>query len=289
MTCTCCCCACISETNFAIVERWGKFSRILSPGCTCLSWPCESVSGEVSTRLQQIILKDESKTKDNVFVEMRIAVQYLVHPDMVKTAHYSMQNPLAQITSFVENSLRAISPTMELDQLFAEKDRVAREIKADLAAKMESLGYTIVDTLIVDIEPEGQVKSAMNRINQAKRVREAAEYEAETEKLVLVKRAEAEAQSKKLQGEGVAAQRKAILHGMQESVEDLAAAMHMPSDELLKYTMMTQYFDMLRDVGTSDNKTTIFIPHGPGAVGSVIEQVRQGMMESYPVGKSMDK
>jgi regulator of protease activity HflC (stomatin/prohibitin superfamily) len=199
-----------------------------------------------------------------------------------------MTSPAQQIKSFVENSIRSITPDMDLDHLFSEKDRVAKGILEDLSHRMASLGYTITDTLIVGIEPEGKVKYAMNRINEAKRLREAAEYEAETEKLVMIKRAEAESMSKKLQGEGVAEQRKAILHGMQEGVEGLAAAMKMPSEELLKYTMLTQYFDMLRDVGTSPNKSTIFIPHGPGAVNSFSDQLRNTMLESM-APKKMEK
>jgi regulator of protease activity HflC (stomatin/prohibitin superfamily) len=200
-----------------------------------------------------------------------------------------MSSPPQQIKSFVENSIRSITPDMELDHLFTEKDRVAKGILSDLSHRMADLGYTITDTLIVDIEPEQKVKEAMNRITEAKRLREAAEYEAETEKLVLIKKAEAESQSKRLQGEGVAAQRKAILHGMQEGVEGLAAAMKLPSEELLKYTMLTQYFDMLRDVGTSANKSTVFIPHLPGTVNSLSEQLGSSILQSSVAAKTMDK
>jgi regulator of protease activity HflC (stomatin/prohibitin superfamily) len=199
-----------------------------------------------------------------------------------------MSSPAQQIKSFVENSIRSITPDMDLDHLFSEKDRVAKGILADLSKRMADLGYTIMDTLIVGIEPEQKVKDAMNRITEAKRLREAAEYEAETEKLVMIKKAEAESMSKKLQGEGVAEQRKAILHGMQEGIEGLAAAMNLPSEELLKYTMLTQYFDMLRDVGTSANKSTVFIPHGPGAVNDFSDQLRSSMLESL-AAKKMQK
>lgn len=145
---------------------------------------------------------------------------------------------------------------------------------------MSGYGYTIVDTLITDIEPERGVKAAMNRINESKRLREAAEFEAETAKLVEIKKAEAEAESKRLQGEGVAAQRKAILKGLQEGVDNLAHTIGVSAEETMKYTMMAQYFDMLRDVGTSQNKATLFIPHSPSTVSDVSSQFRGTMLET---------
>jgi len=163
------------------------------------------------------------------------------------------------------------------------KDKISKEIMEDLAKKMSHYGYTIVDTLITDIDPEQKVKAAMNRITQARRLREAAEYEAETSKVVKVKQSEAEAVSKQLQGEGVAAQRKAILHGLQEGVADLTNAIGVSPMETMKYVMLTQYFDMLRDVGSSPNKNTVFVASAPGNMSSMADQVSYGMMEANQV------
>jgi len=276
---SCCCCACVDEKTYGIVQNCGKFSRVMSPGFACLKWPCESVAGVVSLKLQQLPLQMEAKTKENVFVTLKIAIQYLVESEHVQLSFYSMTNPNAQMQSFVEDAIRSIVPALELEQLFMEKDKIGTEIREDLAKKMTSYGYSIVDTLIIDIEPEHTVKAAMNKINESKRLRQAAEYQAETEKLVRVKQAEAEAESKRLQGEGVAAQRKAILHGLQEGVENLSKAINISPDETMQYTMLTQYFDMLKDVGTSKNKTIIFIPHSPSTVGDISSQLRGSMME----------
>jgi len=258
----------------------GKFVAVVSPGFSCFCWPCTNVEGIVSIKLRQLNLKNEAKTKENVFVTLSISIQYRVEPEHVKQAFYSMENPERQMTSFVEDAIRAIVPTLELEQLFLEKEKVSVEIREDLAKKMTTYGYSIIDTLIVDIDPEVKVKAAMNRINEAKRLREAAEYEAETEKLVRIKQAEAESISKQLQGEGVANQRKAILKGLQEGVEELSGAIGVSADETMKYTMLTQYFDMLRDVGTSQNKTTIFVPHGPGVVSSLADQMTTSMISA---------
>jgi len=273
----------VNEKSYGVVQRWGKFTRILAPGANMLAWPCETIAGTVSTKLQQLSIKNEAKTKENVFVTLTIAIQFVVDTEHIQLAFYSMENPQKQMTSFVEDALRSIVPTLELEHLFMEKEKISFEIKESLSKKMASYGYTITDTLIIDIEPEASVKAAMNKINEAKRLREAAEYQAETEKLVRVKQAEAEAETKRLQGVGVAAQRKAILGGLQEGVEGLSKAIGVSSDETMKYTMLTQYFDMLKDIGTSPNKSTIFIPHIPGAVGSLSDQLRGAMMEADSV------
>jgi len=272
----CCCCVCVPETNYGVMQRWGKFAGILSPGFSCFLWPCTSVAGLVSTRLRQLVIREEAKTKENVFVTLSVAIQYLVEPEHVENAFYSMENPVWQMQSFVEDAIRSVVPMMELEHLFLEKDKISTEIREALCKKMQGYGYTIVDTLITDINPAADVKVAMNRINESKRLREAAEFEAETEKLVKVKHAEAESISKQLQGEGVAAQRKAILKGFQEGIEDMSKATGVQADETMKYTMMTQYFDMLRDVGLSQNKATIFIPHSPASIAQMEEQIIGG-------------
>jgi len=277
---TCCCCASIPETEFGVLQRFGRFVGVLSPGLACYLWPCTEVSGTISTRLRQIVIRKEAKTKENVFVTLSIAIQYLVEEQHVKLAFYSMEHPHIQMESFVEDAIRSIVPTMELEHLFLEKEKISSSIKDELAKKMTGYGWSIVDTLVTDIDPEPRVKAAMNKINEAKRLREAAEYEAETAKLVKVKEAEAESVSKRLQGEGVANQRKAILMGLQEGVDGLSKAVGVTAEETMKYTMLTQYFDMLRDIGTSPNKTTIFVPTAPGQVGSLADQMTQAMMQS---------
>lgn len=273
-----CCFACITEQERGIIQRLGKFDKVVEPGISIMCWPFSNVAGTVSTRLRQITLRTEAKTRENMFVTLSLSLQVRVEPENVKLAFYSMEDPSSQMKSFVEDSLRSIVPTMDLDHLFLEKIKVSAEVKDDLAKRMHSYGYSIIDALITDIEPEHNVKAAMNRINEAKRLREAAEYQADTQKLVKVREAEAEAISKKLQGEGVANQRKAILHGLQSGVEELAGAIGVTAAETMKYTMLTQYFDMLRDVGTSPNKATIFVPHAPSAVNAFADQLGQSMM-----------
>jgi len=283
------CCTCVDEKTYGVVQKFGKFSKIVSPGINILLWPCESVAGSVSTRLQQLAIKNEAKTKENVFVTLMIAIQFQVQEEHVQLAFYSMENPQKQMISFVEDALRAIVPTLELEHLFLEKEKISLEIKELLSKKMKSYGYTITDTLILDIDPEASVKAAMNKISEARRLREAAEFSAETQKLVMVKQAEAEAETKRLQGVGVALQRKAILGGLQEGVEGLSSALGVSADETMKYTMLTQYFDMLKDIGTSPNKATIFIPHVPGSVSAMADQMSMAMMESRVATLHMEK
>jgi len=282
MASNCCCCICIPEKEFGILQRFGRFAGVAPPGASYFCWPCTSLNGTVSTKLRQIVIRNEAKTKENVFVTLTIAIQYKVDEENVKKAYYSMESPSLQMQSYVEDAVRSIVPSMELEHLFIAKDKISHEIMEALAKKMNQYGFTIITTLITDIDPEIKVKAAMNKITEAKRLREAAEYEAETAKVVKVKQSEAEAVSKQLQGEGVAAQRKAILHGLQEGVADLTQAIGVSPMETMKYVMLTQYFDTLRDVGTSPNKNTIFVA-APGGNNTLAEQVSYGMMEANQV------
>jgi len=282
-----CCCACIPERNYGIVQRFGKFVKAIAPGLACLCWPIDQVIGQVSTKLQQWVIKTEVKTKDNVFVTLAISIQYLITVENVETAYYSMQDPRRQVASFVENTLRSIAPNLILDDLFAQKDKVSQHIKDDLAKKMESYGYHLIDTLITEIEPEHGVKDAMNKINTEMRLREAAQYQADTKKIIAIKEAEAQAESKRLQGEGTAKQRLAIIEGLRKGIGDMAHSTESSPKEAMQYVLMTQYFDALREIGTSSNKAVIFIPHMPGAVGDISSQMKSSMLEAMSAQEMM--
>ena len=291
---SCCCCACVRQTEYGILERLGKFVKVLSPGINCICWPCDSVVGTVSTRQQIMEISDKAKTKDNVFVGLRIIIKYRIPVEDVETSFYAMKEPAKQITNDVENILRSRVPDITLEDLFIQKDAISDHIRKDLSGHLEQLGYQILDAQLVDIQPPNGILEAMNKNIEAKRMRDVLEYEAETNKIVSIKKAEAdniifvmkaeaEAESKRLQGEGVAAQRKAILKGLEEGVRELSTVVNISPEETMKYTFTTQYFDMLREIGTSNNKATIFIPHGPGAVNDVANSFKQSIMEADSV------
>jgi len=233
----------------------------------------------VSLRVNQISLTMETKTKDNVFVTIPISVQNRVRPEKVYDAFYKLSDPVAQIKSYVEQVILGHVPSMTLDEVFASQSSIAAAVKQELDADMATFGYEIVNVLVTDIVPDEKVKSAMNDINAAQREQVAANARGEAEKILVVKKAEAEAESKALQGQGIANQRKAIIEGLQTSVEQFQKAVEgATSKEVMQLVLVTQYFDTLKSIGESDKTNTLFLSHNPSAVKEVSDQILESML-----------
>lgn len=260
----CDCIVCVQTGEVGIVERLGKFDRLLFPGVNCLLCPVEYLTSKMSMRVQQLNVNCETKTLDNVFVQVQVVVQYKVKPDLVYDAFYKLDNSKAQIQAYVFDTVRSVLPTMNLDQAFESKEEVALEVKNALKETMQSFGYEIMQCLVTDLNPDAKVKAAMNQINEATRMREANKEKAEGEKILLVKAAEADCDAKKLSGEGVAKQRKAIVDGLRDSILDFSTGDDSvdgtsPKD-VIDLLLLTQYFDMLKDIGTNSGTNTVFLP-----------------------------
>lgn len=269
----------VEQQSCAVVERFGKFVRIAKPGLN-LKWPLiESVVGAKSLRVQSLDVKVETKTHDNVFVHVTVALQYFVHEAKVYEAYYKLDDPEKQITSFVFDVVRAQVPLVALDDVFSRKDEIANAVKQEITQTMDNFGYGILKALVTDIDPAAKVKEAMNEINAAQRMRLAANEKGEAEKILRVKAAEAEAASKKLQGEGIAAQRKAIIEGLKESVEQFQKGIpDSTAKDVMSLVLMTQYFDTLKEIGASSKSNTLLIPHSPGALGEMMSQIRSTLL-----------
>ncbi|HWE86091.1 MAG TPA: SPFH domain-containing protein [Terracidiphilus sp.] len=269
----------VNTAEMAVVTRFGKFLRVAEPG---LNWKMpyfDSVSGMVSLRVNQISLTMETKTKDNVFVTIPISVQNRVRPEKVYDAFYKLANPSQQIQSYVEQVILGHVPGMTLDEVFASQSSIAAAVKQELDADMSGFGYEIVNVLVTDIVPDAKVKSAMNDINAAQREQVAANARGEAEKILVVKKAEAEAESKALQGQGIANQRKAIIEGLQTSVEQFQKAVEgATSKEVMQLVLVTQYFDTLKSIGENDKTSTLFLSHSPAAVKEVSDQILEAML-----------
>jgi regulator of protease activity HflC (stomatin/prohibitin superfamily) len=269
----------VNTAQVAIITRFGKFLRVAEPG---LNWKMpyfDSVSGMVSLRVNQISLTMETKTKDNVFVTIPISVQNRVRPEKVFDAFYKLSDPTAQIQSYVEQVILGHVPGMTLDEVFASQSSIAAAVKQELDADMATFGFEIVNVLVTDIVPDSKVKSAMNDINAAQREQVAANARGEAEKILVVKKAEAEAESKALQGQGIANQRKAIIEGLQVSIEQFQKVVDGASaKEVMQLVMVTQYFDTLKSIGESDKTNTLFLAHSPAAVKEVSDQIMQSML-----------
>jgi regulator of protease activity HflC (stomatin/prohibitin superfamily) len=269
----------VSTAEVAIITRFGKFLRIAEPGLNWKSPFFDSVAGMVSLRVNQLTLTMETKTKDNVFVTIPISVQNRVRPEKVYDAYYKLSDPDAQIKSYVEQVILGHVPGMTLDEVFASQSSIAAAVKQELDADMAGFGYEIVNVLVTDIVPDAKVKSAMNDINAAQREQVAANARGEAEKILVVKKAEAEAESKALQGQGIANQRRAIIEGLQVSIEQFQKVVEGASaKEVMQLVMVTQYFDTLKSIGESDKTNTLFLSHSPGAVKDVSDQIMQSML-----------
>lgn len=250
--------ACLHQETVGIVEQFGKFSRVADAGCTCLNPFCgEAVAGVLSLRVQQLDVTCETKTRDNVFVTIVVSVQYEVHDP--KAAFYKLTNSHSQISSYVFDVVRSSVPKLVLDDVFLEKEAIATSIKEELTKSMTNFGFTILQALVNDIRPAAKVKEAMNDINAAQRLRVAALEKAEASKVRVVKSAEADAEAKYLHGSGVARQRQAIVAGLRESVKDFSESIPgISSRDVLELMLVTQYFQLLNDIGANGKCTTVF-------------------------------
>ncbi len=280
----------VQQQTAALIERFGRFKKVSNSGLSAKIPFIDKIVGRVSLRIQQLDVRVETKTKDNVFVFVVVSVQYYVIPTKVVDAFYRLQNPQAQITAFVFDTVRARVPALILDDLFEKKDEIALAVKTELDQVMDDFGYAIIKALVTDIDPDAMVKQSMNEINAAQRMREAAIQQAEADKIRVVKAAEGEAESKALQGIGIANQRRAIIEGLQSSVESFSDNVPGTSaSDVMNLVLMTQYFDTIKDIGLSSKTNTILIPHSPGGMGDISEQMRNAIITGNAAYSRDDK
>ena len=280
----------IPERQSWVIQRLGKFNRISQPGLKFKIPFIEIIASKENLRIQQLDVDVETKTLDNVFVILKISVQYRIVDSKVYEAFYELDDPHAQIASYIFDEVRAEVPKLGLDDVFAKKDNIALAVRDNITTQMDKYGYKIVKTLITDINPDELVKASMNKINAATRDKEAAFQEAEGEKIRIVKRAEAEADSKRLSGEGIAQQRLEIVRGFKESVEDFQKALQeVDPQEIMQFVLMTQYFDTLTSIGANENNNTIMVPHSPGGMKDFQQQIIEGTFVGRELSKNKTK
>jgi regulator of protease activity HflC (stomatin/prohibitin superfamily) len=269
----------VEQQERAIVERFGKFVRVAGPGLQRKSPFVESIAGRMNLQVEQLNADIETKTKDNVFVVVKLAIQYMVGADeqKVKDAFYKLDDPEVQMKSYAFDVVRSHIPTLDLDEAYADADTIAKHIQDTLQRQMSEYGYEIIKALVTNIEPDQRVKDAMNNINAARRNQEAATAQGEGDKTLRIKKAEADSASMRLHGEGVAAERMAIAEGLKQSLS-LISDHGIDPKEAIALVALTQYMDTLRSVGEHGNMTTLLLPHSPAAVGSLMSQVQEGLL-----------
>lgn len=266
----------VKQQTAKVVERLGKFHSIRSAGLHLKIPVIDKIAGKVNLRIQQLDVMVETKTKDNVFVDIKISVQYKVIEQSIYNAFYKLDNPTDQITAYVFDTVRAEVPRMKLDDVFERKDDIANALKRDLDEYMTEYGYTIIKALVTDINPDKQVKISMNRINAAEREKIAAEYDGEAERIRIVAKARAEAESKRLQGQGIADQRREIAKGLEDSVAVLNQAGINPQ-EASALIVITQHYDTLQAVGESTRSNLIMLPNNPSAASDMLTELIASM------------
>lgn len=277
----------VQQQTRAIVERFGKLSKICGPGLHFKVPLIDRVAGRVTHRVRELEITVESKTKDDVFCDLLIAVQYYVKEsaEAVQAAFYRLSNPEQQISSYVFDTVRALVPEMPIDHVFSEKEKIAFAVKERLEDTMDQFGYTILQSLVNDIQPDAEVKLAMNKVNASARLKEAARNEAEAQKIRVIAEAEAEARAKELQGVGIARQRLAIANGLKESVEACAEAGISP-EEATKMVLLTQHYDTVTAVGSQSKATIMMVPYTPDGMSQVGTQITEALLTTGEAQKN---
>lgn len=278
----------VKQQSAAIIERFGRFNSVRQSGLQIKIPLVDRISGRLSLKIQQLDVIVETKTKDDVFVRLKVSVQYKVIKDKVYDAFYKLDYPHDQITSYVFDVVRAEVPKMILDDVFLRKDDIAIAVKSELNEAMLDYGYDIIKTLVTDIDPDAQVKEAMNRINAAEREKVAAQFEGDAARILIVEKAKAEAESKRLQGQGIADQRREIARGLEESVEVLNKV-GINSQEASALIVVTQHYDTLQAIGQATNSNLILLPNSPQAGSNMLNDMVASFTASNQIGEAMKK
>ena len=278
----------VKQQTAVVIERFGRFQSIRNSGLQMKIPLVDRIAGRLSLKIQQLDVLVETKTLDDVFVKIKVSVQYLVIRDKVYDAFYKLEYPHDQITSFVFDVVRAEVPKMKLDDVFVKKDDIAIAVKRELQEYMSEYGYDIIKTLVTDIDPDAQVKAAMNRINASEREKIAAQFEGDAARILIVEKAKAEAESKRLQGQGIADQRREIARGLEESVEVLNKV-GINSQEASALIVVTQHYDTLQAIGEETNSNLILLPNSPQAGSDMLNNMVASFTASNQIGEAMKK
>ena len=278
----------VKQQSAAVVERFGKFVSVRQSGLQLKIPIIDNVAGRLSLRIQQLDVVVETKTKDDVFVKLKVSVQFKVIKDKVYDAFYKVDNPSDQITSFIFDVVRAEVPKLILDDVFIKKDDIAIAVKGEIQDAMTEYGFQIIKTLVTDIDPDAQVKESMNRINASEREKVAAQFEGEAQKILIVEKAKAEAESKRLQGQGIADQRREIARGLEDSVKVLNGV-DINSQEASALIVVTQHYDTLQSVGAEANSNLILMPNSPQAGSEMLNNMVASFTASNQIGEEMKK
>jgi regulator of protease activity HflC (stomatin/prohibitin superfamily) len=282
------CCVTVPQDKIYAVEHFGSFQKVIGSGLSivgCDVGGCCISFRSITKRVEQNDVFVETKTKDNVFVLVKVSVQQQVIPEQAESAIYKLANVSAQIDSYVSDVVRSFVPKMALDEAFEEKDKISSAVNDALTKSMHEYGFQIIKALVTELKPSQDVMNSMNEINKQKRLRDAAMMASEAEKIRVVKKAEADCEAARLQGEGIAKQREAIVDGLKRSVTS-GTSEQLSSDKVSELLLITQYFETLKEIGANSKSNSVFIPHSPAdGVKDISAQIRNGIMQGGAPGQ----
>ncbi|WP_036150873.1 SPFH domain-containing protein [Maribacter forsetii] len=276
----------VKQQTAVLIETFGKFTSVRQSGIQFKIPFVQRIAARIGLKIQQLDVIIETKTLDDVFVKLKVSVQYVVIKEKVYDAYYKLEYPHEQITSYVFDVVRAEVPKMKLDDVFVKKDDIAIAVKSELQEAMLDYGFDIIKTLVTDIDPDAQVKEAMNRINASERQKTAAQFEGDAARILIVEKAKAEAESKRLQGQGIADQRREIARGLEESV-DVLNNVGINSQEASALIVVTQHYDTLQSIGEETNSNLILLPNSPQAGSDMLNNMIASFTASNQIGEAM--
>lgn len=270
----------VQQQTEYIIERFGKFNRTATAGIRFKIPFVERIAAKVDLRTRQSTLQIDGKTKDNVTITMQVAAQYHVSYDRGEVAeqsgvyrsYYMLSNPEEQMRAYIADALRSAIPNYMLDEVFDNKDLIASDVNATVAARMVAYGYDLVSTLITAIGLPADVEASMNKINSAQREKEAAQALADADRIKVVVEAQAQAQAMEESGKGIAAQRKAIAEGIASSL-DVIKESGVSTREANELFLFTQWTEMMNEFAKTGRTSTVVLPSRFQETASMFEQM----------------
>ncbi len=264
----------VKQQTAYTVETFGKFSRVIYPGINIVIPLVENTARKINLSTMNLDFSILAITFDKVNISIDCTLIYKVIYQKVYQATYSLENPTASIKALVENTIRAFVATQTHEQTIQSRDEMTNFLMTHLTQKLEAFGFAIDSFQVRDIILPREITEAMSRVISSKRNQEAAFNEAQGKYILAVKEAEAQKETRRLQGEGLAAERDAIINGLSKSIHDMQQATGASATAVMNIVLMNQYIDMMRTISNdkSGNTKTVFINPSPNGMTDIMQQ-----------------
>ncbi|MDD5770294.1 MAG: SPFH domain-containing protein [Candidatus Gracilibacteria bacterium] len=256
----------VTPQTIKTVEFLGRFTRILRPGLNIII-PIIEITRHQDLFRKNFAVEVDGITSDNVTVYVGLNVVFFVQDDKNDTTDgsiyksvYSINDPRTLMASTIDEQLRAMVSTFGHKEIFNKREEIGQSIEENLREKLSQFGYTLDSIQVRSIKLEANVTAAMNKVVESSKLKEAAQNEGEAEKIMQVKRAEADKEAKILIGQGMAGQRMEIAKGFKESVDLIMSSdKSLTGDKILKFLLDSSRIETLGNIGNSDKTKLIYL------------------------------